>query len=185
MFRKLMSVCAVMCLWAAIFFASAPAVHAEETVGTLRGRVFVDANENGRLDADEQAMSGIDLEYTNGELIERVQTAQDGTFSVALPAGTWRVSVLAPDGYVVLNDSSREVTLAADGTTEAVLDFALKAPVAVAEAETIEVLFDTTSILPETGASLPLPQIMTLAAFGVLMMAGVLLVAIGRVMLKG
>lgn len=196
MIRKTMHIGVTALLLGVLSLLTLGAALAEENVGVIRGRLFVDANENGSFDEGEQVLSGVNLELADGEQILTVPTAEDGTFSVNVGAGVWRVNLVAPDGYTVLNDASREVTIAADGTTEAVMDFALQAvpaevsqpqseaaaeeaQTADAEAVVAEAPAEPT-LLPETGAGLPRGAGLAMLALLVLLLVGVVLVVFGR-----
>ena len=171
--------CVIGLLIAAIFATARPAL-ADDLVGVIRGSVFADSNESLSHNADEPALGGVEIELVNGENTQRVTTAEDGTFNVPVAAGTWRVTVLAPDGYRPLNDMEREVTIAADGTTEAVMDFALQAlaPAAEVAGETAQTA-EQAVILPESGADLGW-RAAAFLALAALLFIGALFMAYGR-----
>ncbi len=78
----------------------------EQTLGTIGGTVFLDADANGVQDAGEWGMSGVAVHLRNatGERIATAETfshACEGLyiFSGALP-GNYTVEVVLPEGYV-------------------------------------------------------------------------------------
>jgi hypothetical protein len=83
-----------------LLMAGTVPVHAVPAV--IRGRVFLDANANGRMDPGEQPLSGVKL--TDG--VHSTTTAADGTYTLrilpdtALPVpGTQTVALCWPSGY--------------------------------------------------------------------------------------
>lgn len=65
----------------------------------ISGRLFVDLNANGSYEEGELALGGIPIEFANGERIETVYTAADGTFSIQVEPGLWRTTLRPPEGF--------------------------------------------------------------------------------------
>jgi hypothetical protein len=100
-------------------------VRGDEAVGSIQGTVFIDENGNGIYDAGEPLMPGIQVELANGEVILDVMTNEEGAFTVEVGLGLWRSILHPPEGYMVINDPTREVVIGAEGSYEAIMDFAL------------------------------------------------------------
>lgn len=68
---------------------------------SIEGRVFLDADHDGRFDAGEAGMVGMTVELldADGNLIASALTAQDGTYSFEnLEMGVYQVHMALPDG---------------------------------------------------------------------------------------
>lgn len=92
--------------------------------GGITGRVFSDANRNGTLNAGEGGVGGV-LVYAdlNGDGVRNgtepgATTAADGTFALAVAAGTVTVRMVAPVGFNPTTPTSRSVTVANNSTSE-------------------------------------------------------------------
>ncbi len=76
-----------------------------ERSSKLSGSVYLDANDNGQLDAGEPGISGVLLHLTgtdaSNQLIDRATlTGADGSFSFDVPAGTYTITETPPAGYL-------------------------------------------------------------------------------------
>jgi uncharacterized repeat protein (TIGR01451 family) len=85
---------------------------------SLSGTVFLDANDNGKLDAGETGSGGVTITLT-GPVTKTTTSAANGAYRFAsLPAGTYTVTETVPSG---LNATSplvlSRVTVAAPGVT--------------------------------------------------------------------
>lgn len=78
---------------------SAPLGQLQEDPSTIWGRLFVDLNSNGAFDEGEPPLGGIPIELANGLRIETTTTAEDGSFSVQVEPGLWRIKLLPPEGF--------------------------------------------------------------------------------------
>ncbi|MDO4838244.1 MAG: SdrD B-like domain-containing protein [Clostridia bacterium] len=69
---------------------------------TLQGVCFLDANYNGLLDEDEEALPGVKLELikdTTGKSVATITTGDDGVFSfTGLRGGQYRLRAVVPEG---------------------------------------------------------------------------------------
>lgn len=125
----------------------------EETLfGAIRGVVFEDANENGRLDAGEYGVPDVTLRLVGLAASETTTTAGAGTYAFAeLAAGSYDVYLDVPDG-AELTTPDRYVGIAVDGGVVMGIDFGLtlaKGTVAPTPEPTAE-----TPALPSTGVQL-------------------------------
>lgn len=69
------------------------------TPTVISGRLFVDLNADGAYQEGEPALGGIAIEFANGERIETVYTAADGSFTVQVEPGLWRTTLRPPEGF--------------------------------------------------------------------------------------
>lgn len=80
-------------LFAAFLLICSPAIlHAQQTA---QGTVFMDENENGSLDSDEQGISGVGV--SNGS--EVVLTDDEGRYSIQIDEEDATIFVIKPAGY--------------------------------------------------------------------------------------
>ena len=103
-----------------VFYTDVPAPVEAENLGTLTGRVFVDANENGALDAGESAVTGASVQLAvagaggaPGAVYAAVTTGADGVYRFEnVPFGNY-VAVLAalPTGFSAAGDTQAGVAL--------------------------------------------------------------------------
>jgi hypothetical protein len=97
----------------------------DDTPGNIHGIVFIDEDGDGEYDPGEPVLEGVTVELTNGEITLAVMTDGDGFFVFSVEPGVWQGVIYPPQGYVVINDATREVVIESEGSLEAVLDFGL------------------------------------------------------------
>jgi len=97
----------------------------EETPGNIHGIVFIDEDGDGEYDPGEPVVEGVTIELTNGEITLTVMTDGEGVFTFRVEPGVWQGVIYPPQGYVVINDATREVAIESEGSLEAVLNFGL------------------------------------------------------------
>lgn len=97
----------------------------DEAPGNIHGMVFVDEDGDGEFDPGEPVLEGVTVELTNGEIILTVMTDGEGVFTFSVEPGVWQGVIYPPQGYVVINDATREVVIESEGSLEAVLNFGL------------------------------------------------------------
>lgn len=143
-----------------IFATFAQPAQAQDQIGTIRGTVFRDVNENGLCSAESEAvLADIPLEIINddtGEFI-RYTTAPDGTYAHTTPdLGIWRVTVVPGSQWRVTSQQTIEVTLTPDSPDAAGIDFC------IVEIETNQ---ENPVTLPESGAFIA-PPLLVAGLFG-------------------
>lgn len=97
----------------------------DETPGNIHGVVFIDEDGDGEYDPGEPVLEGVTVELTNGEITLTVMTDGEGVFTFSVEPGVWQGVIYPPQGYVVINDATREVVMESEGSLEAVLNFGL------------------------------------------------------------
>lgn len=97
----------------------------DETPGNIHGVVFIDEDGDGEYDPGEPVLEGVTVELTNGEITLTVMTDGEGFFTFSVEPGVWQGVIYPPQGYVVINDATREVVMESEGSLEAVLNFGL------------------------------------------------------------
>lgn len=104
------------------------AAHSDLAADTVQVMLFVDANGNGAMDADEATLVGaaVTLTPAEGEAVS-VNTAENGALFGSLAAGAYTVSVDDAPGYVLDGETSAEVTVEADAEAGQVVYFAVAA----------------------------------------------------------
>ncbi len=104
-------------------------------IGTLRGTVRLDADDDGTTSSADPPIAGVTVEIVAGTSVTSVTTDSNGTFSQSLRPGTYTVRVLLAgpvSGYVPVvdpdgtPDGSASRTVVGKSTTTA--DFTLRAP---------------------------------------------------------
>jgi len=156
-----------------------PAV-AQDT-GVIRGTVYVDMNANLVRDPGEPAYVGAEIIVANGQTGWSILTAGDGAFRLDVPAGTWQVALMVPEGFAPANDATREVTISPEATLDANMEFALLS-MTVAPSPDGQAPTPTATappVLPQTGAPLAPTAAIALGLAG-LLAAGLLLAGFGR-----
>jgi len=91
-----------------------------ELPASLTGRVFVDANKNGALDAGESGLGGVTLQLLDASntVLATTTTAADGGYSFGgLAAGSYTVLETQPNGYGASTPDSLTVALPATGAS--------------------------------------------------------------------
>ena len=90
--------------------------------GTLSGKVFVDVNANGRMDAEDSAgVAGVKVTAAGPAGVFKATTNAAGNYSFThLPAGTYTVTQTQPAGY---KTSTPNLVTATIGTTAATINF--------------------------------------------------------------
>jgi len=133
--------------------------------GTIRGTVFLDADQDGSFDAGESGLAGIPIHVeTNGDWAIDLVTGDDGTYGPsALRPAHYRVRIDVPPGYAATTPIERG-PLVLNGNAVTGQDFGLasSAPVLLPESGTsdsralsIELLFlSIGSVLLLTGIRL-------------------------------
>ena len=115
----------ILCALSIFSIAAKPAYGPGE--GTIRGAVFVDANRNGKMDANEKGLGGVYFTVSNGDYSHTYysenrtvdafgNTYATGTYGPApLPNGGWRVKFYLPQGYVATTPAERVVNVPESG----------------------------------------------------------------------
>jgi hypothetical protein len=101
--------------------------YAQEAGGVIDGVVFVDQDADGVRDPGESGLPEVVIILTNDRVTYQARSGFDGSFRFTVGPGSWRATVELPEGYVVLNDDTRQVLIGEERVAEAVLDFALGA----------------------------------------------------------
>ena len=83
--------------------------------GQIRGRIFIDNNDNGKLDRGEQGVEGVTIKLTPGDIITVSSAFGQFAFDELSPGGykfkltdndyilQWPASVMIDDDRVVIN----------------------------------------------------------------------------------
>lgn len=98
---------------------------AQDGGGVIRGGVFCDENGNGLWDGEEAPLEGVAITLTDGTREHQLVSTADGGFYLDVPYGVWQGGLHIPEGYIATNDTTRQVSLSADGVQEAVMNFGL------------------------------------------------------------
>ncbi len=101
-------------------------VAARPQATTLRGRVFNDANRNGKYDEGESPLVDFRVQVSTPDLsfVQEYRSGDDGTFGPAVSQGTFTVRILPPEGWSVTTPSEYTVFVE-KGTAALGLDFGL------------------------------------------------------------
>ncbi|MFO1006364.1 MAG: SdrD B-like domain-containing protein [Planctomycetaceae bacterium] len=105
-------------LLAAVIANAAPTV-----TTSIEGRVFADANKDGKVNGDEKGLGGrgVQLVDANNKVVATVQTKPDGSFRfVNMPAGTYTVREILPPG-ATSTTPPKPITVKADSKITGVL----------------------------------------------------------------
>jgi protocatechuate 3,4-dioxygenase beta subunit len=87
------------------------------TVGSISGRVLLDANGNGVLDMGDTGLPGVTVRLFTllGVFIAQMTTDPSGAYSFTnLPPGTYQVVEVVPAGFIALTPNVRTVTVIAN-----------------------------------------------------------------------
>jgi len=150
--------------------------------GVIQGTVYIDMNANLVRDPGEPAYVGAEIIVANGQTGWSLLSAGDGAFRVDVPAGTWQVALMVPEGFAPANDATREVTISPEATLDATMEFALLSMTAAAPAPDGQAPTPTPTVapvLPQTGAPLAPAAMLGLGLVG-LLASGLLLAGFGR-----
>ena len=106
----------------------AVAAHTDLAGDAVQVILFVDANGDGAMDADEAMLLGatVSLAPAEGEAVS-VASAENGALFEALEAGEYTVSLGDVPGYALGGETSATVTVAADAEAGQVVYFAVAA----------------------------------------------------------
>ncbi|HEY4688266.1 MAG TPA: SdrD B-like domain-containing protein [Anaerolineae bacterium] len=93
---------------------------------SLRGRVFNDANGNGKYDEGEAGLVDFRVQVSTPDLgfVQEYRSGNDGTFGPVVSQGTFTVRILPPEGWSVTTPASYTVFVE-QGTAVLGLDFGL------------------------------------------------------------
>jgi uncharacterized repeat protein (TIGR01451 family) len=91
----------------------------------ITGRVYIDANSNGILDAGESGFAQTKIEVQPGNYI--VTTDSNGFYSLNTDTGAYAINIYAANyPYYTINPSTHSVSFHNYGTTDTLNDFALQ-----------------------------------------------------------
>jgi len=126
---------------------------------TLRGRVFNDANQNGKFDEGESPLVDFRVQVSTPDLsfVQEYRSGDDGTFGPALSQGTFTVRILPPEGWSVTTKSEYTVFVE-QGSAVLGLDFGLvqgKASAVKASGTAGSGTTTSPGTLPSTGGERP------------------------------
>lgn len=101
--------------------------------GSISGRVWLDDNEDKIVQAEEQGLPDLQVElHRDGKVLHRTRTDAAGKYAfTSLPAGTYRIRVIAPvDKYFTNKEYDKWPTLVVGKKLEfTAIDFGLKKPI--------------------------------------------------------
>ena len=106
-------------------------------IGYIAGRVFLDANSNGKLDAGEHGMFGVRVyddangngKYDTGERF--TYSAKNGRYGLVLPAGQHSIQEVVPAGYMQTAGPGTITIVAGQGLVDQNIGNATTAPLAL------------------------------------------------------
>ena len=115
----------------------------EQGTGALRVNVFNDKNKNGEQAKAEKVVDGVSLTLYRAvgsdlQLVETAVTNGDAVSFGSLPAGTYRVRILLPEGYGYSKRSGRTYRLTSSMIAQSLEREALSDELTVTEGTTLE-----------------------------------------------
>lgn len=162
---------------------SSAVVLAQDTGGTIKGKVFYDLDANGQcVGTGERGMQGVVVTFTNTQaaIQSAIATDQEGSFGYTSAGyGTWNITVQSPDGWYVSSQETRQTALTSNQPVVTGLDFCIaqgKGPGAGGTTTKASLLGPLSSKTAASGSAMTLPESGAPIAPG-LMIAG--LAAIG------